>query len=166
MTNTFYNLLYHTIHIMDPWSSGYDVSLTRRRSPVRLRVGPLLIATLTVLLLGCGSVIPDASMSIELDDGEIRSNTTTTLSVAVKNSGGTPLNGDLHVTADGGGNANVTHPEPSVLDTTLYPGESLTRRFTVTAVTDTRRTDYEITAAYQNSSQNHTSTSTVVSVVR
>ncbi len=165
MTNTFYNLACHTLHMMDPWSSGYDVSLTRRRSPVRLRVGPLL-AFLTLVLAGCGSVIPTATVDIELGSEEIAPGENTTLTVKAANTGNTALNGEITVTTDGADKVNVTHPDTSILETTLYPDESVTRRFTVTGTTTTQRTDYEITVAYKNTSTNHSEESTVISIIK
>ena len=165
MTNTFYNTACHTQHMMDPWSSGYDVSLTRRRSPVRLRVGPLL-TLITVLLAGCGPVVPAATLDIELGSEDITSGSNTTLTVTATNTGEEALNGEIRVVTDGDNKVNVTHPSPDVLTTTLYADESVTRQFTVSGITTTRRTDYELTASYQNTTANHSQASTVLSIIK
>jgi tRNA-Thr(GGU) m(6)t(6)A37 methyltransferase TsaA len=51
------------------WSSGYDVCLTRRSSPVRIRVGPLHF-------LGKnhreGTQLPEARLDTSLEDGALR----------------------------------------------------------------------------------------------
>lgn len=161
MKNTIYNYTDAIKSYMDPWSSGYDVSLTRRRSPVRLRVGPLLIALLA--LTGCASPV-NTDITADLAQTTIASGANTTLSVTATNNGAKPVDGTIRVTAGGEDTITVTHPDPGLLDTTLYADESVTRVFTVSATTTTRRTDYELSISYANQTQNYSTASTVLSV--
>lgn len=147
--------------MMDPWSSGYDVSLTRRRSPVRLRVGPLLL--LVAFLTGC-TAQPSATITATLGDEQIQSGKNTTLTVTATNQGNKPVEGMMTTRSDGD-QIRVTHPNPLLLDTTLYPGERITRVFTVTATTSTRRTDYAIHASFDGDDHNATTT-TILTVTQ
>ena len=140
-----------------PWSSGYDISLTRRKSPVRIWVGPLLL----LLLVGCSS---SPSLSASLTDSTIPSGTETRLVVTVSNPNSEILQGTIDVRSDNDNAVDIVYPDDDKLALELYEDESVTRVFTITASSDTRRTDYEIVVDITNETGVIISESRVLSV--
>lgn len=135
----------------DPWSSGYDISLTRRKSPVRVRVGPLLTLFFLLFLTACSP--NPTSTNVDLADNTIQSGENTTLSVTVHNQADQPIQTTVLVTSDGEENVDITYPEQDLLTTTLYPDERITRILRIKAQTQTKRTDYEVTVDIVNESE-------------
>lgn len=146
-----------------PWSSGYDISLTRRKSPVRIWVGPLIPILFLLVLTGC--MYEDQTLEVTLQDSMIQSGEDTTLRVTVENAQNTTFTGTVTPHSESE-KLSVTYPEPDNLDLILLPNEKVTRVFTVSAESDTRRTDYEITIQLHNETQQVTNQTNILSVVR
>lgn len=105
-------------------------------------------------------------IEMTLDDSKIISGDETSLKVTVKNTGSALMEGNLSIIPDDFKAVNISHPDLSVLGIKLYPGESVTRLFSVVGTTNAIRTDYKIFARITKGNETVSSNDVVLTVTR
>jgi uncharacterized membrane protein len=105
-------------------------------------------------------------IQMNLKDSRIISGDETSLTVTVTNTGNKLMAGDLLIVADDPTSVNVSHQDPNVLNVKLYPGESVTRIFSIVGTTNAIRTDYKIFAEIRKDNETISSNEVVLTVTR
>jgi len=126
-------------------------------------VGPLTTLLIIFFLTGC--TYTTSQLNAELQDSMITSGEKTTIHVTVKNPYNKTFKGHLESHSESE-QVQITYPDESNLDLTLYQDEEVKRVFTVNAESNTRRTDYELTITLMNESDTIANKTNVLSVTR
>jgi hypothetical protein len=138
----------------------------------KLYVLASIIVLLVILLIIGSSLYNKLSTSskgkieLNLKDSKIVSGEETRLFVIVKNTGSSLMEGTLFITADDVLAVNVSHEDPSVLNIKLYPGESVTRIFSVSGITNAIRTDYKLLATIKKGNETVSSNELILTVTK
>ena len=104
----------------------------------------LLIYLFFVIVGGNSGLNSAGTLSASLENPSISTNGSTGLLVSVKNTGRSRLDAHIKVTPDDAQAVQVSYPETDLLQVSLLPEESITRRILVQGFSKAIRTDYQL----------------------
>jgi len=108
------------------------------------RIYVFMQLTLAILISGCVDQIT-GSVTADLDDSSIYSGRNTQLTVNAKNTGNIPFSGYFTISTNKPDIVKIGYPNSEGLKFTLQPGETTGDKIlSVSATSETRRTDYDI----------------------
>lgn len=147
-------------------------TLTKKEKKyIALASGIIILALLILVTIAYSNLFGSKTeakgrIQMVLQDSKIVSGEETRLTVTVKNTGKSLLEGNLVILADDLDAVNVSHEDPSVLNVKLYPEESVTRVLKVVGQTNAIRTDYKITAEIKKDNETVSSNELVLTVTK
>ncbi|MFP4567741.1 MAG: hypothetical protein ACLFN8_02235 [Candidatus Woesearchaeota archaeon] len=131
--------------------------LTKKEKSYMLIGAGIILLIITILLVIAynnlfGTTNSKGQIDMQLRDAKIKSGDETKLTITIRNTGKDLLEGTINIRADDTHAVNITHPDENVLSLKLYPGEAITRIFTLNGETNAIRTDYKLYAEiiYEN----------------